>query len=310
MSKILFLFVFISLPCFSQTETPKTDLFGVINQIATEFNEKYLSTLTPAELIERENTVTRVNGYVLGGEIFFKKKNLDMDKKLSRDYQASNMNEVGLLPFEVELGTEGTIISAAAVGGYNMLGNNKQTGINNISYMKVKYLDTLNLDVVNLKFFELEALPVNFLKEGNNERLGPVLELSLGANWLAFKESASNLTSTEEALKSYNDGFSLVSGMGFSYKKTSETKSLKGEIKYKLYNYTNGSNIHYFNHDSNYQHDVNLRLGFSKKLKNRKSLSFFLESNLFLSGDTNISDLVSPQSVNLANQRGGVRFGF
>lgn len=305
MKYILLIFI-LSFSVWSQDQ----GLIGAVNKIATEFNDRYLSTLSEQELFDRRNSMTKVHGYLADGEVFFKKENIDLDETVVNDYFSSSTPGVGFIPFEIELGTESTVVSAAALGGYEMIDGKQGQGINNMTYVKVNYHNMNNLDVINLKFFELEALPVDFLKSNEEQRFGPVVELSMGANWMALKEGNNNLLNREEALKSYHDGFSLISGVGLSYKNQNQFKNLSGSLKYKMFNYTDQMQMRYFDRGSDFQHDLKLKMSYTKKITQQKSLSFFVESSLSLSGDRNLDDLMLPQSVEPPRQRGGIRYKF
>lgn len=304
--KYLLFILLISLNSWGQDQ----GLVNAVQQIATELNDKYIASLTQEELFERRNSMTKIHGYLSDGQVFFKNENVDLDNESSNDYFRSETGGVGFIPFQIELGVDSTVISAAALGGYGMIDGKQGQGMNNMSYVKVNYHNMANLDVINLKFFELEALPVDFLKNNEEQRFGPVVELSMGANWMALKEGNSNIANREEALKSYQDGFSLISGVGLSYKNQNALKNLQGSLKYKMFNYTDQMQMKYFDKSSDFQHDLRLKMSFTKKLSQRKSLSFFVESSLSLSQDRGLDDLMLPQSVEPPRQRGGVRFNF
>lgn len=308
--KSLWIFLFSLIVVTAQAQDKnRSGLFAKINEIATEFSESYLSTLTLEEKASRVNSVTRFHGYVLDDEIVFKKENEDMDEQASKNYHQSDMKRVGYIPFQIEFGTKGTVISAAVAGGYNMIDAKKGSGINNISYMKVRYLDMDNLDVVDLKLFEFEMIPVNFLKENGKERFGPVVDFSLGTSRFSHKGS-NPMTAFEEAISAYQDGFSLVSGLGLSYNKKNKTSLLQSEVKYKFYNYTNSDQLNYFSNRTDYQHDVNVRLNFVKKLKSKQSLNLFVESSFLLNGKGHLQEITNPTSVQLPRQRAGFRYEF
>lgn len=304
--KYLLFILLISLNSWGQDQ----GLVNAVQQIATELNDKYIASLTQEELFERRNSMTKIHGYLSDGQVFFKNENVDLDNESSNDYFRSETGGVGFIPFQIELGVDSTVISAAALGGYGMIDGKQGQGMNNMSYVKVNYHNMANLDVINLKFFELEALPVDFLKNNEEQRFGPVVELSMGANWMALKEGNSNIANREEALKSYQDGFSLISGVGLSYKNQNAFKNFQGSLKYKMFNYTDQMQMKYFDKSSDFQHDLRLKMSFTKKLSQRKSLSFFVESSLSLSQDRGLDDLMLPQSVEPPRQRGGVRFNF